>query len=57
MAAALRDRFLPEQGDFPLLHPPCAGRGIPGSVRVNDSAVVPEGPLDQGRSELLGVQK
>ena len=42
MAAGLRDRWLLEQGDFPLLAPPGAGRRIPGSVRVNDSAVVAE---------------
>jgi len=57
MAAGLFDRFLLEQGDFPLVDPPCAGRGIPRSVRVNDSGVVPEGPLDQGQSEPFGVQK
>jgi len=57
MAAVLRDRFLPKQGSFPLVDPPGAGRGIPRGVRVSDSAVVAEGPLDQGQSELLGVQK
>jgi hypothetical protein len=57
MAAGLRDIFLLEQGDFPLLDPPCAGRSIPGSVRVSDSAVVAERPIDQSQSEQLGVQK
>jgi hypothetical protein len=57
MAAAVGDRCLPGQGHFPVVDPPCAGRGIPRSVRVNDSAVVAEGPLDQGPFEPFGVQK
>ena len=57
MAAALCDRFLPKQGSFPLADPPGAGRGLPQGVRVSDSAVVAEGPLDEGQSEPLGVQK
>ncbi len=56
-AAAVGDSCLPEQGHFPVIDPPCADRGIPRSVRVNDSAVVPEEPLDQGPFEPFGVQK
>lgn len=55
MAAGLRDRWLLEQGDFPLLAPPGAGRRIPGSVRVNDSAVVAERLMAQGQFELRTV--
>jgi hypothetical protein len=55
--AALGDRVLPRQGSFPLVDLPDAGRGISRVVRGNGSAVVAEGPLDQGPSERLGVQK
>jgi hypothetical protein len=56
-AAAVRDSWLPDQGHFSVIDPPCADRGIARNVRVNDSAVVPEEPLDQGPFEPFGVQK